>query len=503
MKPLFRVLMFGVGFNLMIGPSMQAKIALPSLNIALPKVPLVLDPHRMEDAYSMLVNLQIHRGLFRYAPQGDVLPDLVESWREDAHHKHYVFQLKSMTFSDGSPILAEHVVQSFAHLFAGESTIGADISYFAGVKKFRASKDLRDLGVKATGERTVEITLDHPSALFFKHLAAVDCGVLKITDFTKEVTVQGPTSGPYRIVSTAEGKIIVEKWRVDALDSSSPPQLIHFIPTAEDPTKMAHEGANDSLDNKTLPPSEETSFKSAGWSRSVTELTAERFVILNPKKVPADLRRYLAAKVNQVDLVKELGAPTLKPAFGIIPDGIPGTLTSEDLTSLHPQWNAPHVNGGIVVEYVKDNPVNEKIAQYLKKVWNSSKVQVTLAPLTAADLLSKMFTSSGHVLIAGKMLDYFDGFSVLTYFRGAYAGNYFHVHDPKIDVALDQAVQILDPLKRQEAYKEIQKQILRHDTVIPLIFGSTSSGLWSPKVKNVPAHPGGIHTLPFETIEMR
>lgn len=55
-----------------------------TLRVHHPQVTLVLDPHRMEDAFSMAVVLQLFRGLMRYTPQGEVQPDLASSWRRRA-----------------------------------------------------------------------------------------------------------------------------------------------------------------------------------------------------------------------------------------------------------------------------------------------------------------------------------------------------------------------------------------------------------------------------------
>ena len=106
-------------------------------------------------------------------------------------------------------------------------------------------------------------------------------------------------------------------------------------------------------------------------------------------------------------------------------------------------------------------------------------------------------------MIARKTVDYPDGFSVLGYFKGNYESNYFFVNDPKVDSALAEVLQIFDPRERESKYKEVQKLIMKHWTVIPLLFGSEASGLWSPKVRSLPAHPLGYHMLPIETIEMK
>ena len=89
------------------------------------------------------------------------------------------------------------------------------------------------------------------------------------------------------------------------------------------------------------------------------------------------------------------------------------------------------------------------------------------------------------------------------YFKGRYDANFFFVNDPEIDAKISRSVLEFDVLKRIELYREIQRDVLKLKTVIPLVFGSEASGLWSPKVKNAPSHPMGIHTMPLETVEMQ
>lgn len=118
------------------------------LKIHIPVFKLVLDPHKMEDLYSMAVITQIYRGLLRYSSPGDVLPDLAESWTQSADKKIYQFKLKASKFSDGSEITATNVQMSFARIFHLGSSIGADIDYIEGTEKFRRTKNIDDLGIK-------------------------------------------------------------------------------------------------------------------------------------------------------------------------------------------------------------------------------------------------------------------------------------------------------------------------------------------------------------------
>ncbi len=478
------------------------------LTIAIPKIEYILDPHRMEDAYSMLMNIQIHRGLFRYTPEGDVVTDLVQSWTEDSNHLRYVYKLKKSTFSDGTPITAENLRQSLARIFYIGASIGANIEYIKGAKKFRQSKNIADLDIKVLSPTELEINLEHPSALLHKQLAAVDCGVLKITDFKSPFNVSEATavSGPYKIIAIKPEQIRLAKWRSDSLDSSNPPEFIDINLTDQNPVELAVAGKNDTLDRQQIPTEIRTKLISKGWKEAVTELTFERFVIMNPKIISLQTREYLFSKVNQNQLADRFSKSSLVPAFGMIPAGIPGALPQDDMdkarsNAIKSSFKAP--TGEILVEYVADKGITDPIASYLKEVWETPTLRIKLTPIPLQDFLKKMFSSSGSVLIGAKALDYFDGYSVLTYFRSAYASNYFHVHDGAVDSALDKAIEMFEPNQRIEAYKNIQRLVLKHYMVIPLLFGSPASGLWSSQLKRPPAHPAGWHTLPFETIEMK
>jgi ABC-type transport system substrate-binding protein len=114
-----------------------------------------------------------------------------------------------------------------------------------------------------------------------------------------------------------------------------------------------------------------------------------------------------------------------------------------------------------------------------------------------------MFNKESDAVIGRKGVDYPDGLSVLTYFKGKYEANYFHVNDPKTDSAIAEATKEFNTEKRIQKYKDIQIQILKYYTNIPLFFGSRASGLWSQKVKSVPSHPMGFHTMHLEAVEMR
>ena len=159
-------------------------------------------------------------------------------------------------------------------------------------------------------------------------------------------------------------------------------------------------------------------------------------------------------------------------------------------------------SSAIDLDYEGASDMEERTAPGLKTKWSAIGVELRLNPITKGDKLEKLFGKKSQAVLAKKAMDYPDGFSVLGYFKGKYESNYFFVNDAEVDKALLQVLQNFDADERAAEYKKIQKQILSHYTIIPLFFGSEASGLWSSKVKSVPSHPLGIHTLPLESVEM-
>ena len=477
-----------------------------SLRIHLPNVKLNLDPQKMEDAYSMAVVTQIYRGLLRYDTAGAVLSDLSESWTEAPDHLSYRFKLKTAKFSDGSPITATNVQMSFARMFLLGASMAADIDYITGSSKFKTTKDLSQFGVKAISSDTVEFRLDRPCAIFLKQIAVADCSILPITDFHQDpnISTAGGFSGPYKIGKNFEnGSLEIQKWRTDALDSSLPPEHVTYFTTDKKPIDLALSGQTDTLDHDRVEISEKKNLESKGWATTPSELAGEIFVVLNPQTISEQVRHIMYSSVDPIEPLAVLNRSTFRPAYGLIPFGQQGELSADDVKDLKtPPENKEKIKASIQLDYEKSSDLEEKTAQFLKVKWAKLGIEITLNPLSKGEKLQRLFGKKSQAILARKAMDYPDGFSVLGYFKGNYESNYFFVNDPKIDQALAEVLQTFDSAKRAEKYKAIQRDILKEHTLIPLFFGSDASGLWSDKVKSVPAHPLGYHTLPLESVQM-
>ena len=484
----------------------QRKDSTNEIRVHLPSVNFKVDPQKMEDAYSMLIVSQLYRGLLRFNPTGNVVPSLAESWTESSDRLSYRFKIKAATFSDGTPITAKHVQQTFARLFYVGAGMSADLDYIKGVDEFLKTHDVSKLGVKVISAREVEFQLAQPSALFLKQIAVADCSILPLESFDSTLAdgASGVFSGPYRIASMKPGYFELSKWRKDEFDSALPPDRIEFFASEENPIALAAVGKTDSLDRDPVTPAQAAKLTASGWGMVPTELTGESFVILNPTHLSPDLREYLFKKLDPDTLVEKLGEVQFKPAFGLIPNGFQGTLAKSETEGLR---DSKAVYRGKKTAFTLDfDPASEweqRAAEYLKTLWSTDRITVTLNPLSKGAKLQRMFSKTSEAVLGQKGIDYPDGFSVLTYFKGKYDSNYFHVDDPLIDREIAGVLRNFDSRSRSAKYKAIQKAVLAHHTIVPLFFGSHASGFWSNRVRSAPSHPMGYHTMAFESIEMR
>ena len=499
----------GLAYALIGQSKVQGAVAARELNVYLGPSALNLDPHHMETALSMTVVMQLHRGLLRFDANGDCVPDIAKSWEASKDHKNYRFKLRESYFSNGERITSRHVLYSFARVFVLETGMAADIEYIAGVKEFQRTKKIEALGLRVISDDVIEFKLAAPSAIFLKHLAVADLAVMPFTSLVGIEQAPKAFSGPYKPVAAlpdgnfSQDVVELVKWRADHLESSRPPERIRFLNAEANPVELALNGENDSLDAIPVAKEMRARLEAKGWGVAPTEITKERFIVLNANKLSFELRRFLASRIHQDELLKRLDEPGFKAAYGLIPNGFPGALAVSDLKD-HGQvvdYTGPKVK--IEFDYNTGVALDAKIAAYVKEAWAHDRVEVVLNPLPPKTRLAKLLSRQADTALGIKGIDYPDGYSVLTYFKGKYEVNFFFIDDPVIDAKISSSVSEFDAAKRTELYRDIQRDVLKFKTVVPLVFGSEASGLWSQKIKNAPSHPMGLHTMPFETIEMQ
>ena len=193
-----------------------------TLVFGLSSYPPNLMPWTSTGTASLTVKLQTFRGLLSFGPDGQVQPELAESFGREGE-KGWRFRLRQAVFHNGAPVTAADVKWTLEQI-AGEKSI----AYLKGQLSEVASIDTRD-------DRTVVITMKSPTVTLPLILATPFAPIIA------KNSGSGPVgAGPYTITDQERG-VSVE---LEAFDKYYKPGLpkskkLRFIVYADENARVA------------------------------------------------------------------------------------------------------------------------------------------------------------------------------------------------------------------------------------------------------------------------
>jgi peptide/nickel transport system substrate-binding protein len=183
-----------------------------------------LDPALAQDSDSLMVSQYLYEGLMRLDENGEPQPAIAESWRVSDDQLDYIFTLRpDASFSDGSPITPDIVVDNFNRWFDPNSPLRGDGEYAAWKLIFLGFNGERDAdnralsvvdGIQKVDSITVLVHLNRPVPELLTYLADPAFAIL---------STDALASGNYgesdsNIISS--GPYVVSSWTDDGLTLS-------------------------------------------------------------------------------------------------------------------------------------------------------------------------------------------------------------------------------------------------------------------------------------------
>lgn len=467
------------------------------LNLALPLQNINLDPHHMEDIYSMIVNNQIHSSLLQYLPDGTLENDLIDSYKISNDELQYTFKLTDRFFSDGSKITASDVEKSLKRIFFIGASISADLQMIDGYKVFLNSKNTEVLKIKAVDEKTLVINLYRKNPILLKQLATPDTSILKLDDKLNIIDSK-ISSGAYSVSEENQKhlKLILNK-KMPQHNQNPPASILFLKVKSNESMPLAIDEKIDLVSVNSSEIAEIEQLKKKMFREVVAGITHEHYLIFNPNTIPLEWREYLFARFNSNELVTKLGFPNTEAAYGYVPSVLKGAIKSPLLNL--PKKTPPKKPLKFEIAYMPDLK-NETVLNFLKENWQTSDLTVTQKAYETDKYLDLIFNKKFTAILTAKGLDYPDAMANLSYFKSDIRDNFFMVHDKDVDLKLEECA--INSNKDSACFQEIQKMILNKLNVLPLYFGTDRSEYWSAKTKYVPPHPLGLQFLKLHFIEM-
>lgn len=469
------------------------------LRVALGGGPDSLDPLRAEFAVSALLFRQIYAPVVSYGLDGAPAPALATLWTSNDDHTVWTFAIREgLTWSDGSPLTADDILQSLRH-GADPATAYPDASELYQITGYKdavvngAPPDA--IGVRTPTPTSLEITLEAPDAAFPARLQEFYPVPLRLVrsnpmGWTDPSTIV--VSGPYKPVERTQTRLVFDANPLGGWVEGMPRRIeVEAVDDAATRLRMFQSG---DLDLAQDPPALRARELAAEFGPQYQRVNAPRIIYMSmntrrPALADRDVRRALAMGFDRTIIADNVmrgsveaagrwvrGEP--QPAYD--PDSARALLAAKGHTPENP----------LRFELLVTKDDRERAAIQMVDMWKRIGVEATLFAADSSAVVARLnafdFDAAIVRLDKGLKSDPLD----LMASYGAGGTAYSHQwSDPGFDAALDAARAEAEPALRREKLLAAEKFLLDDAPITPIWF-FPSAWLVAPRVS------GGVQGVP-------
>jgi len=494
--------------------------------------PETLDPHKTSTVAEAHLLRDLREGLVIHNMKGEVVPGVAESWTMSPDGKLWRFTLRAdAKWSNGDPVRAADFVYSLRRIINPETGARyANLLYpirnAEPIHKAMAGSTLDDLGVVASGERTLEITLERPTPYLLELLTH-------------------QSALPVHPASTA--KASQEPKRPENWVTNGAYMLKEFAPNSHirlDRNPHFHDVANVKIDTVVFYPASDLVAAArrfqAGELHLTTDIPADQFkqlrqklgdqvrigpylatyfLILNSAKPPFDdarVRRALSLQIDREFIADRIWGGTMLPAYGVVPPHIGNYGERAELdfrynSVLEREEEAKRLlasagfgNGiPLRIEFrfnTTDN--NRHTAEAIAEQWRAIGVETRFVETDFRTHFAYL-RDGGDFDVAryGWIGDYSDPQNFLFLFQSDNTGfNIGKYSNPQFDALMRLAADELDIARRAMILREADSIVITEEPWIPVLHYSTKN-LVSPKLAGFESNLRGA--IPTRFLSLR
>lgn len=495
------------------------------LNVNNSSEPGSLHPANAQGTHESWILEHTFEGLTKKTEEGKIVPGSAESWEISEDGLTWTFKLKDgLKWSNGDPLTANDF--EYAWKYALKPETAADYAYqlyyLKGGEAYNSKKGKEeDVGVKATDEHTLVVTLEQPTPYF-----------LDLTSFytfypiNKKVQEENPkwaldakthvSNGPFKLtewkhkeslkIEKNENYYDKDKIKLDAVNFA----LIEDENTAWQmyqsgeldlayPLPVDIQGQMVNSDDKEFKMGKELAVYYYNFNTEVKPFNN------------AKVRKALSMAIERQKITENVAQGGQKPAFGVVPPGIPdasgdfqentGNLFKEDVAEAKKL-----LKEGLAEEGMKELPEfsilyntldsHKKIAEAVQGMWRDNLgVEVTLENAEFQVKLDREKAGDFEISRAGWVGDYVDPMTFMLWETdGAY--NDAGWSNKEYDNLLKEAKSTMDPKERMDALHKAEKVMIDEMPILPVYFytkpymvKSNVTGVFAP----INAYPNFIY----------
>jgi ABC-type oligopeptide transport system substrate-binding subunit len=483
-----------------------------TLNRGLASDPESLDPHKMRSVQAGDVLRDIGEGLAGYTATGELVPAAAASWTVSDDGLTYTFKLRAdARWSNGDAVTAEHFAFSWRRLVA-PATASFNAHLIAAVLNAPAisagEMPAARLGVEATGEHELVVTLSQPTPYFLALLTypstfPVHPGAIAAHGdaFTRPGVLL--SNGAYKLDAWEPGSVLrLSRNEYYWNNAQTAIDAVNHHVLVQEVTELNRYRAGELHLTSAIPPD---SFQQLREERPeemhIAPYLGVYYYGFNLSKPPfkdrPELRKALSMAIDRDVLVSSITGRGEAAAYSWVPPGVANYEPRQLAFAGQSQDERNALARRLIKEagYGPDNPLkfelryntsdtHQRIALAVQSMWREAlgveatlvneELQVLLANMRAAEV-TQVFRSSW-------IGDYNDAHTFLSILQSDNPSNTPLYASDEYDDLMRRAGEQIDPMRRRLYLEEAERILLTDHPVIPIYF-YVSKHLVSPEVR--------------------
>lgn len=462
-----------------------------------------LDPPLAQGTHESWILENVFEGLMTFDEKGELVPGMAEDYEISEDGLTYTFTLRDgIKWSNGDPVTAEDF--EFSWKRALDPELAADYAhilyYIEGAEAYNTGEGSRDdVAVKALDEKTLEVTLESPTAYFLELTAfytyfPVNKKVVESNpDWAKKPETH-VSNGPFKLVKWEHNaKIAMEK--NDLYYNADKIKLDGIeLDIIEDQNTAWQKYEGGDYDFLTpLPQAVVAQMKEANNPELIIGAEVGTYYYnLNSKVKPFNnpkVRKGLAMTLDRQTIVDKIAQGGQIAAEGVVPFGMKDDKGNEyrDDVGILVEYNVEEgkklFEEGLAEEGMKPedfknivllyntSEAHKKIAQAAQEMWRVNLgIEIQLENVDFQVKLDREKAGDYHISRAGWIGDYMDPITFIELWESTSSFNDAKYNNPEYDKLVRIAKNSSDQAERFEAMKKAEKMVMEDMPVIPVYF---------------------------------
>ena len=479
-----------------------------------------MDSTKAHDGVAFNVLNNTNEGLYRQDENNEPILALAEKHDVSDDEVVHTFTLRETNWSNGDPVTAADFEYAWKRVMREAGAYNYMLAT-AGIKNSEAimneEMDADELGIKATGDLTLEVTLESPNPLFIT-LLGFPTFLPQNQKFVEELGDQYSleaenvlSNGPFKLVSwTHEQGWTLEK-NEDYWDADNVKLDKVEVVVVKEPSTGANLYETGKIDRTVLTSAlvDQYADNEDFQIEPESDIIFLRFNHKHPILGNPEIRRAINMAIDRDGLTDVILQDGSTPLYGVVAGGyylspeqkdyrdLNGDInkgTPEEAKALWEKTLAEIGEKEVTVSInIADSESHKKVAEYLQAQLEDNlpgfKLEIKAVPFAQRLEIEKAITYDLSLSSWGP--DYSDPMTYLDMWLKGGSANRMDYDNPKLNKLVAEAYGETDLSKRFEMLLEIEKILLVEDAAIAPLYQTGTAILKRDSIKNLVKHPSG------------